>query len=78
MGHLTGNSRVSLKYFVNDCGHCSFHRAVSKYTYANLLKHIAFTAPLLIEDYGKCAVQKEAVIAPFVEQFKTATSRKFD
>ena len=26
----------------------------------------------------KCAVQKDAVIAPFVEQFKTAPSRKFD
>ena len=31
---------------------------------------------LLIEDYGKYALRKELVIAPFEEQFKTAASRK--
>ena len=44
--------------------------------YAKLSKHFIFAHLLLIEGYGKCALQKEPVIAPFLEWFKTATLRK--
>ena len=45
-------------------------------TYTNLLQHFICITFLLIEDYEKCALQKEPVIAPFVGRFKTATLRK--
>ena len=35
-------------------------------TYVNLLQHFIFAQSLLIEGYGKCALLKEPVIAPFV------------
>ena len=44
--------------------------------YANLLQHFICTIFRLIEDYKKCTLRKEPVIAPFVARFKTATLRK--
>ena len=45
-------------------------------TYANWLKNFSFAHFLLIEGYRKYYLQKESVIAPFVERFKTATLTK--
>ena len=47
-------------------------------TCVNLLRNFFFAHFLLIEGYGKCALRKKLVIAPFVEQFKSATLRKSD
>ena len=67
---------------------CCFRKAVSNNVFQKiLLNFINFSISfllafcqrgcfLLIEDYGKNALRKELVIAPFVEKFKTATSRK--
>ena len=35
-----------------------------------------FDGFLLIEDYEQCTLQKELIIATFVERLKTAASRK--
>ena len=68
-----------------DASYCCFRKAVSNNffqkvllisffsIYANLLKHFVFPRFLLIENYEKCAIRKDSVIVPFVEQFKTAT-----
>ena len=45
-------------------------------TFSNLLIHFFFVYLLLIEDYEQGALQKELIIATFVEWFKTATLRK--
>ena len=45
-------------------------------TYRNLLKNFIFTHLLLPEDYDQGALQKESVIATFIEQFEIATLRK--
>ena len=62
--------------------YCCFRKAVSSLllnfisTYANWLKNFSFAHFLLIEGYRKNYLRRESVIAPFVEQFKTATLRK--
>ena len=59
--------------------YCCFRKAVSSLllnfisTYANWLKNFSFAHFLLIEGYWKYYLQKELVIAPFVERLKTAT-----
>ena len=45
-------------------------------SYSKLLKYLSFADFLLIEDYGKCVLWKESVIARFVERFKKATFSK--
>ena len=37
------------------------------------LQHFNFARFQLIEDYGNCTLRKDLTVAPFVEQFKTAT-----
>ena len=68
--------------------YCCFRKAVSSSyfqkvlpinfigTYVNWLKNFSFAHFLLIEGYRKYYLRKESIIAPFVEQFKTATLRK--
>ena len=62
--------------------YCCFRKAVSSLllnfisTYANWLKNFSFAHFLLIEGCWKYYLQKESVIAPFVERFKTATLTK--
>ena len=48
-----------------------FHYYLCQCASAFLFAHF-----LLIEGYRKCALRKEPVTTPFVEQFKTATLRK--
>ena len=70
--------------------YCFFHKAVSNNlfqqvllinfisTYANLLQHFIFACFLLIEDYGKCALQKEPVIGRgFKQLFFESLTDKF-
>ena len=45
-------------------------------TCLNLLQHFIFAHLLLLEDYEQGALQKELIIAPLMEWFKTATFRK--
>ena len=68
--------------------YCYFRKAVSNNVFQKiLLNFISFSISflptfcqggcfLLAEDYGKYALRKEPVIAPFVVRCKTATSRK--
>ena len=68
--------------------YCCFCKAVSNnFQQVLLINFISFSVSfllafcqggcfLLIEDYGKCTLRKEPVIAPFVQWFKTATLRK--
>ena len=44
---------------------------------SNLLKHLFFADSSLIEDFEQCALQKELIIAPFVERFPTTTLSNF-
>ena len=41
-----------------------------------MFKNFIFVHLLLLEDYEQGALQKELIIAPLMEQFKAATSRK--
>ena len=67
---------------------CSFRRAVQNsnfekvlltnfiITNSKLLKHFTFAHLLLMKSYRKRALQKEPVIAPFVDSFEAPTLRK--
>ena len=44
--------------------------------YSNLLKNFIFVHLLLLEDYEQGALQKELIIVPLIERFKTATFSK--
>ena len=69
--------------------YCCFRKAISNNAFQKflLINFISFSISFLlafcrggcflpIEDYGKYALRREPVIAPFVVWFKTATSRK--
>ena len=45
-------------------------------SYSSLFKQFSFADFLLIEGNEQGALQKESVIAPFEERFKTATLRE--
>ena len=45
-------------------------------TWSNLLENFIFVHRLLLEDYEQGALQKELIVAPLMERFKTATFRK--
>ena len=47
-------------------------------TWNNLPWHCVFAGSLLIASYGQGALQKELLIAPFVEPFKIAILEKSD
>ena len=44
---------------------------------SNLLKNLFFADSSLIEDFEQCALQKELIIAPFVELFPKTTLSNF-
>ena len=69
--------------------YCCFRKAASNNVFQKflLINFISFSISFLptfcqgscflpTEDYGKYALRKEPVIAPFIVRFKTATSRK--
>ena len=81
-------SKRVMTCFAKGASYCCFRKAVSNNAFQKiLLNFISFIISfllafcqggcfLLIEDYGKNALRKELVIAPFVVRFKTATLRK--
>ena len=73
-------SDIMLECPTERASYCFFHKDVSKNlfqkvllinfisTYANLLQHFIFARVLLIEDNGKCALEKEPVIGHVLRQ----------
>ena len=73
-------SDIMLGCSTKGASYCCFHKDVSNNffqkvllinfisTYANLLQHFIFARVLLIEDNGKCALEKEPVIGHVLRQ----------
>ena len=88
---ILADRTLSLQHSKERAAYCSFSRALSNsnfgkvllisfiITWNNLLQHCISSKFLLVESYGQSTqstLRKELLIAPFVQHFKTTTSRK--